>query len=87
MKFKNIFKWFLYLILTALLGLFLLVSFYVWMIYGIHPSDEGSTGLACEYSQEQVTRAELTMIKDSKRVVVSRDPSFCKKYNKESTVK
>lgn len=70
MNAKKLLKWLMYLILTALLALILLISFYVWMIYGIHPSDEGTGSVACEYDDKQKknTSIVVTTIIDQKRV-------------------
>lgn len=67
--------------LTAVLLFAGLIVFYVWMIYGIHPSDEGTGGLSCEYDKNyRVTKAEMIVIKDGKRVITPADPVLCK-YN------
>lgn len=63
---------------TFVISAIAVICFYIWMIYGIHPSDEGSRGLACEYDQNyQVTKAEETLIQDGKRIISKADPSLC----------
>ena len=63
---------------TLVISAIAVICFYIWMIYGIHPSDEGSRSLACEYDQNyQVTKAEETVIQDGKMVVSKADPSLC----------
>lgn len=84
MTFKVVLKWVLYLIFMTVLGMTLLFSFYIWMIYGIHSSDEGNKSLACEYDQNfQVTRAEMISIQEGKRVISQVDPLLCKKDRKD----
>ena len=74
------------IILKVAFGIFAMIAtsmiavicLYIYMIYGIHPSDEGSRGLSCEYDKYyQVTRAEETVIQNGKRVVSKIDPSLC----------
>lgn len=78
-KIQIILKLVLGIILFIVLGFLLLIGFYVYMIYGIHPSDEESGGLACEYDNNlNVTKAETHIIKDGKRVITPADPSLCK---------
>lgn len=79
MNAKKILKWLMYLILAALLALILLISFYVWMIYGIHPSDEGTRSVACEYDnkQKKYTSIVVTTIMDQKRVKTQGNASDC----------
>lgn len=63
---------------TLVISAIAVICFYIWMIYGIHPSDEGSRGLACEYDKNyQVTKAEETVIRDGKRIISKADPSLC----------
>lgn len=79
MNAKKLLKWLMYLILTTLLALILLISFYVWMIYGIHPSDEGTRSVACEYDdkQKKYTPIVVTTIIDQKRVKTKGNASHC----------
>lgn len=62
-------------LLYSVLGLFLLavlvVGFYIYMIYGTHASDEGSTWTACENydeAQGKYQKITITRIEDGKRV-------------------
>lgn len=67
-----------WLFLAGCVGLVLLICFYIWMIYGIHPSDEGTSGLSCEYDKNlQVMKAEMYKIQDGKRVITTVDPLLC----------
>lgn len=80
MNFKVSVKWMVYLVSISLLGVLLLLVFYVWMIYGTHTSDEGQSSLACEYDQNfQVTKAEMMTIQNGKRVISKADPLLCEK--------
>lgn len=79
MKIKNVLKGVMYLIVAVILGIVLLLSFYVWMIYGIHPSDEGTRSVACQYNpqQKKYTSIVITTIIDQKRVITEGHPSDC----------
>lgn len=79
MNAKKLLKWLMYLILAALLGLVLLISFYVWMIYGIHPSDEGTRSVACTYDskQKKYTEIEITTIINQERVKTQGTEADC----------
>ncbi|RKG30540.1 hypothetical protein D7V32_10945 [Acinetobacter tianfuensis] len=77
---KRVLKGLAWLVLAGCLGFVCMIGFYIYMIYGIHPSDEGSGGLACEYDRDfQVTKAEMYRIQDGKRVITSVDPILCEK--------
>ena len=77
---KNILKGLVWLLMASCLGFVLLICFYIYMIYGIHASDEGSGGLACEYDRDyRVTKAEQYLIQDGKRVITPADPKLCQR--------
>ena len=77
---KTVLKGIMRLLLAGCLAFVFMICFYIYMIYGIHPSDEGSGGLACEYDRDfQVTKAEMYRIQDGKRVITSVDPILCEK--------
>ena len=69
-----------WIVLIVCLGFALMIGFYIYMIYGIHPSDEGTGGLACEYDRNfQVTKAEMHWIQNGKRVITPVDPVLCQR--------
>ena len=67
---KRIFKIGFGIVLFFILDFVILIGFYIWMIYGIHPSDEGTRSVACTYDskQKQYTEIEITTIINQKRV-------------------
>ena len=80
---KRVLKGLAWLVLVGCLGFVCMIGFYVYMIYGIHPSDEGMGGLACEYDRndrnDHVIKAEMYRIQDGKRVITPVDPLLCQK--------
>ena len=77
---KRVLKGLGWLVFAGCLGFVCLIGFYIYMIYGIHPSDEGTGGLACEYDRnDHVTKAEMYRIQDGKRVITPVDPLLCQK--------
>lgn len=75
---RKLLKIILGLLITSLLGFVLLLCFYIYMIYGIHPSDEGNRQISCEYnSQNQLIKVEVTTIIDGKRIVTQGKASEC----------
>lgn len=83
-NFRKILKWLFYLILATLLGIILLFGFYGWIIYGIHPSDEGQRSVSCEYDTKRkvYTSIEIITIKAGKRVVTEGDEGLCDLHTK-----
>ena len=75
-----------WIVLTACLGFVFMIGFYLYMIYGIHPLDEGTGGLACEYDRNfQVTKAEMHRIQHGKRVITPVDPALCQRDRADFT--
>lgn len=76
---KRIFKIGFGIVLFFILGSVMLIGFYIWMIYGIHPSDEGTRSVACTYDnkQKQYTEIEITTIINQKRVKTQGTEADC----------
>ena len=65
---KSLFKIFFILILALLLSFIFFIGFYLYMIYGVHPSDEGKTSISCIWENGELTAERITIIQ-GKRVM------------------
>lgn len=76
---KKAFKVLKWLILICVLGFVGIIMLYVYMIYGIHPSDEGTRSVACTYDthKKQYTSIEITTITNQERVITKGQESDC----------
>ena len=76
---KKIMKVLLSLGLFCIVGFAILIGFYIWMIYGIHPSDEGTGSVASEYDtkQKKYTSIVITTIINQKRIKIKGKESDC----------
>ena len=76
---KEILKILLGIVLFFILGFAILIGFYIWMIYGIHPSDEGARSVACTYDskKKKYTEIEITTIINQKRVKTQGTEADC----------
>lgn len=75
----KVFKVLLGLVLFGIIGFVALICFYIYMIYGIHSSDEGTRSVACTYDpkQKQYTSIEITTIINQERVKTKGQESDC----------
>ena len=73
---KSLFKIFFILILALLLSFIFFIGFYLYMIYGIHPSDEGKTSISCIWENGELTAERITIIQ-GKRVMTQAQAEDC----------
>lgn len=59
-----------------LLAFVFFIGFYMYMIYGIHPSDEGNITISCTWENGKLTTERTTIIQ-GKRVVSSGEVDDC----------
>ena len=52
------------------------IGFYIYMIYGIHPSDEGNISISCTWENGKLTTERTTIIQ-GERVVSSGEVDDC----------
>ena len=64
---------------TLVISAIAVICFYIWMIYGIHPSDEGARSVACTYDskKKKYTEIEITTIINQKRVKTQGTEADC----------
>ena len=73
---KSLFKIFFILILAVLLSFIFFIGFYLYMIYGVHPSDEGKTSISCIWENGELTAERITIIQ-GKRVMTQAQAEDC----------
>ena len=73
---KSLFKIFFILILALLLSFIFFIGFYLYMIYGVHPSDEGKTSISCTWENGELTAERITIIQ-GKRVMTQAQAEDC----------
>ena len=73
---KSLFKIFFILILALLLSFIFFIGFYLYMIYGDHPSDEGKTSISCIWENGELTAERITIIQ-GKRVMTQAQAEDC----------
>ena len=73
---KSLFKIFFILILALLLCFIFFIGFYLYMIYGVHPSDEGKTSISCIWENGELTAERITIIQ-GKRVMTQAQAEDC----------
>ena len=73
---KSLFKIFFILILDLLLSFIFFIGFYLYMIYGVHPSDEGKTSISCIWENGELTAERITIIQ-GKRVMTQAQAEDC----------
>ena len=73
---KSLFKIFFILILALLLSFIFFIGFYLYMIYGVHPSDEGKTSISCIWENGELTAERITIIQ-GKRVITQAQAEDC----------
>ncbi|ENU84180.1 hypothetical protein F970_02400 [Acinetobacter sp. CIP 102082] len=73
---KSLFKIFFILILALLLSFIFFIGFYLYMIYGVHPSDEGKTSISCIWENGELTAERITIIQ-GKRVMTQAQAEDC----------
>ena len=73
---KSLFKIFFILILALLLSFIFFIGFYLYMIYGVHPSDEGKTSISCICENGELTAERITIIQ-GKRVMTQAQAEDC----------
>ena len=73
---KSLFKIFFILILALLLSFIFFIGFYLYMIYGVHPSDEGKTSISCIWENGELTAERITIIQ-GKRVKTQAQAEDC----------
>lgn len=73
---KSLFKIFFILILALLLSFIFFIGFYLYMIYGIHPSDEGNITISCTWENGELTAERITIIQ-GKRVMTQAQAEDC----------
>ena len=73
---KSLFKIFFILILALLLSFICFIGFYLYMIYGVHPSDEGKTSISCIWENGELTAERITIIQ-GKRVMTQAQAEDC----------
>ena len=73
---KSLFKIFFILILALLLSFIFFIGFYLYMIYGVHPSDEGKTSISCIWENGELTAEKITIIQ-GKRVMTQAQAEDC----------
>ena len=73
---KRLFKIFFILILALLLSFIFFIGFYLYMIYGVHPSDEGKTSISCIWENGELTAEKITIIQ-GKRVMTQAQAEDC----------
>ena len=73
---KSLFKIFFILILALLLSFIFFIGFYLYMIYGVHPSDEGKTSISCMWENGELTAERITIIQ-GKRVMTQAQAEDC----------
>ncbi|MFN4317109.1 MAG: hypothetical protein U1E88_01150 [Acinetobacter sp.] len=76
MMWKSLFKIFFILILALLLSFIFFIGFYLYMIYGVHPSDEGKTSISCIWENGELTAERITIIQ-GKRVMTQAQAEDC----------
>ena len=76
MVWKSLFKIFFILILALLLSFIFFIGFYLYMIYGVHPSDEGKTSISCIWENGELTAERITIIQ-GKRVMTQAQAEDC----------
>ena len=73
---KSLFKIFFILILALLLSFIFFIGFYLYMLYGVHPSDEGKTSISCIWENGELTAERITIIQ-GKRVMTQAQAEDC----------
>ena len=73
---KSLFKIFFILILALLLSFIFFIGFYLYMMYGVHPSDEGKTSISCIWENGELTAERITIIQ-GKRVMTQAQAEDC----------
>ena len=73
---KSLFKIFFILILALLLSFIFFIGFYLYMIYCVHPSDEGKTSISCIWENGELTAERITIIQ-GKRVMTQAQAEDC----------
>lgn len=73
---KSLFKIFFILILALLLSFIFFIGFYLYMIYGVHSSDEGKTSISCIWENGELTAERITIIQ-GKRVMTQAQAEDC----------
>ena len=73
---KSLFKIFFILILALLLSFIFFIGFYLYMIYRVHPSDEGKTSISCIWENGELTAERITIIQ-GKRVMTQAQAEDC----------
>lgn len=73
---KSLFKIFFILILALLLSFIFFIGFYLYMIYGVHPSDEGNITISCTWENGELTAERITIIQ-GKRVMTQAQAEDC----------
>ena len=73
---KSLFKIFFILILALLLSFIFFIGFYLYMIYVVHPSDEGKTSISCIWENGELTAERITIIQ-GKRVMTQAQAEDC----------
>ena len=73
---KSLFKIFFILILALLLSFIFFIGFYLYMIYGVHPSDEGKTSISCIWENGELTAERITIIQ-GERVMTQAQAEDC----------
>ena len=73
---KSLFKIFFILILALLLSFIFFIGLYLYMIYGVHPSDEGKTSISCIWENGELTAERITIIQ-GKRVMTQAQAEDC----------
>ena len=73
---KSLFKIFFILMLALLLSFIFFIGFYLYMIYGVHPSDEGKTSISCIWENGELTAERITIIQ-GKRVMTQAQAEDC----------
>ena len=73
---KSLFKIFFILILALLLSFIFFIGFYLYMIYGVHPFDEGKTSISCIWENGELTAERITIIQ-GKRVMTQAQAEDC----------
>ena len=76
-------KTILFSTLAVLIAIIGLVFFYSYMIYGIHPSDEGNISTSCEYDtiKKEFTSIKIITIRNGKRVITEGTEADCSNLN------
>ena len=59
-----------------LLAFVFFIGFYLYMIYGIHPSDEGNITISCTWEYGELTAERITIIQ-GKRVMTQAQAEDC----------